>query len=265
MHPILFQWGPIIVRFYGLMYVVAILVGTYLVRREIGRKKIALSDDNLYNLVLFVFIAGLIGARIFYVVFNLDYYLANPKDIPAIWHGGLAIHGGLIGGFLLALIYCQKKEVPFLRLADAFAPSIILGQAFGRFGNFMNGDAHGPPTDLPWGMVFPQNSIAGQQFGQVPLHPVMLYEMILNLIIFAVLMKLRLAPSKEGYIFSLYLIFYSLDRFFVSFFRADNLMILGLSVPHLISLLIIGVVGYYLVRNRLWLPPISHGKKKMVR
>lgn len=265
MYPVLFQWGPITVRFYGLMYVVAILVGTYLIRREVRRKKLSISDDSLYNLVLLVFVAGLIGARVFYVVFSLDYYLANPKEIPAIWHGGLAIHGGVIGGFLAALFYCRKREVPFFRLADTFAPSIILGQTFGRFGNFMNGDAHGTPTDLPWGLVFPANSIAGQQFGPVPLHPTMLYEMILNFIIFALLMKLRLSPSKDGYIFSLYLIFYSVGRFLVSFFRADNLMIMGLSVPHLISVLIIGVAGYYLVRNRLWIPPLSRGKKIKIR
>ncbi|MBI4595041.1 MAG: prolipoprotein diacylglyceryl transferase [Candidatus Tectomicrobia bacterium] len=265
MHPILFQWGPITIRYYGLMYVIAIIVGTYLVKGEIKRKNLPLSEDNLYNLVLLVFFAGLIGARLFYVIFSLDFYLANPKEIPAIWHGGLAIHGGLIGGFLAGYWYSKSKKMSFLVMADLFAPSIILGQAFGRFGNFMNGDAHGVPTDLPWGIVFPPNSIAGQQFGQIPLHPVMLYELVLNLIIFITLRKWRLRPAKDGYIICLYLIFYSFARFFVSFFRADNLMVAGLSVPHLTSLLIIVVVGYFLVSKRLWVAPVSKNKKEQVR
>ncbi len=265
MYPILFQWGPITIRFYGLMYVIAIIVGTYLIKREIRRKNLSLTEDNLYNLVLLVFFAGLIGARLFYVIFSLDYYLANPKEIPAIWHGGLAIHGGLIGGFIAGYWYAKDKKIPFLLLADIFAPSIILGQVFGRFGNFMNGDAHGIPTDLPWGMVFPPDSIAGQQFGQIPLHPVMLYELVLNLIIFFILRKLRLKLSKNGYITCLYLIFYSIARFFVSFFRADNLMVTRLSVPHLTSLIIMVIVGYFLVRYRLWDAPVSHNKKVKIR
>ncbi len=265
MHPILFQWGPITIRFYGLMYVIAIIVGTYLIKGEIKRKNLPLTEDNLYNLVLLVFFAGLIGARLFYVIFSLDYYLTNPKEIPAIWHGGLAIHGGLIGGFIAGFWYARNKKIPFLHLADIFAPSIILGQASGRFGNFTSGDAHGVPTDLPWGLVFPPDSIAGQQFGQIPLHPVMLYELVLNFIIFFILRKLRLKPCKNGYITCLYLMFYSIARFFVSFFRADNLQVAGLSVPHLTSVVIVLLVGYFLVQYRLWDAPVSHSKKVTAR
>src|SRR3989304_2726959 len=101
----------------------------------------------------------------------------NLKEIPAVWHGGLAIHGGLIGGILAAGAYVRKKKVPFLKMTDAAAPAMILAQAFGRFGNFMNGDAHGTPTDLPWGMVFPPESMAGGEFPRIPIHPGLVLEM----------------------------------------------------------------------------------------
>ncbi|NIS59281.1 MAG: prolipoprotein diacylglyceryl transferase, partial [Proteobacteria bacterium] len=105
------------------------------------------------------------------------------------------MHGGILGGFLGGYIYARIKTVPFLRVADSVAPSLILGQAFGRFGNFMNGDAHGLPTQMPWGMVFPPGSIAGQQFPQTALHPTMLYEMAINLAIFFFLWKIRKRPA----------------------------------------------------------------------
>lgn len=234
------------------MYAVAILVGLYLIKREAFRKKIPLSEDEVTNFVLLVVLGGIIGARIYYVLFSLDYYLRHPAEIPAVWHGGLAIHGGIIGGVLVGYLLTWKHHISFWRMADVIAPSLILGQAFGRFGNFMNGDAHGIPTTMPWGLVFPETSIAGREFPGQPLHPTMLYEMIINFSIFLFLWKIRTRSYKDGFIFCLYLMSYSLGRFFVSFFRADDLYLGPLKMPHLVSIATILVFGYLMVHWRMW-------------
>ncbi|MBI5683300.1 MAG: prolipoprotein diacylglyceryl transferase [Deltaproteobacteria bacterium] len=262
MQPILFEYGPIQIRFYGLMYVIAILVGTYLIKKEVKHKGVQLTDDNVMNFIFGTVLAGIIGARLYYVVFNLDYYLANPKEIPAIWHGGLAFHGGLIGGLIFALVYLKRHNIEFWRMADIVAPAIILGQAFGRFGNFMNGDAHGMPTTMPWGIVFPKESIAGAEFPNIPLHPVMLYEMAINLSIFFFLWfgMRKHAPAcskqgrgyKDGFIFALYLLLYSIGRFIVENFRADSLMLGYLRTAQVVSILVAIAAVIFILKYKLW-------------
>jgi phosphatidylglycerol---prolipoprotein diacylglyceryl transferase len=252
MHPILVQFGPFAIRWYGLMYVTAMLVGGWLVGKEVARKSIPLSDDARWNFITIVFLCGILGGRIYYVLFNWRYYGANPAEIPAIWHGGLAIHGGLIGGAAAGFWYVTRHRLPFWKLSDAVAPSIILGQAFGRFGNFMNGEVHGTPTNLPWGIVFPPDSPAGREFGPVPLHPAMLYELVLNLMIFGFLWSIRKRPFKDGFLFCLYLMLYSVARFFVSLLRAEDLYLGPFRAPHVVSVVVIVVVGSYVVTHKLW-------------
>lgn len=256
MHPILFEFGPIQIRFYGLMYVIAIMVGSVLIKKEVKRKGIKLTDEDVMNFVLWSVLGGILGARIYYVIFNLDYYLANLKEIPAVWHGGLAIHGGLIGGILAAYIYVNHRKISFLKIADCVAPALILGQAFGRFGNFMNGDAHGRPTTMPWGIVFPPQSIAGSEFPDIPLHPTMLYEMTINLSIFLFLwFVLRKRDSKDGFIFIVYLVFYSIGRFIVENFRADSLMMGPLKTAQVVSLLLAVAALGVIVKGMMWKKP----------
>ncbi|MBW2057756.1 MAG: prolipoprotein diacylglyceryl transferase [Deltaproteobacteria bacterium] len=252
MHPVLITIGPVQIRFYGLMYVLAIVVGYFLLKSEVRRKGMGLSPDDVMNLIFWVVLGGLLGARIYYVAFNWEYYWPDWKEIPAIWHGGLAIHGGILGGLVAGLFYTRRKGLSFLRTADAVAPCLILGQAFGRFGNFMNGDAHGVPTKMPWGIVFPPGSIAGDQFPHLPLHPTMLYEMAINLAIFFFLWQIRKRPAKDGFIICLYLIFYSVGRFVVSFYRADSLMVGGVRAAHLISVVIVAIATFFLFKERLW-------------
>jgi phosphatidylglycerol:prolipoprotein diacylglycerol transferase len=252
MHPVLVTIGPIQIRFYGLMYVMAILVGYFFVKSEVKRKDMDLTPDDVMNFIFWVVLGGVIGARIYYVAFNWEYYWPDLREIVAIWHGGLAIHGGILGGLAAGFVYTGRKRIPFLRGADVVAPSLILGQAFGRLGNFMNGDAHGLPTKMPWGIVFPPGSIAGDQFPNIPLHPTMLYELAINLAIFVFLWTIRKRPAKDGFIISLYLILYSVGRFIVSFFRADSLMIGQIRAAHLISIVIIAIVIPLLIKGKLW-------------
>lgn len=253
MHPILFEFGPIQIRFYGLMYVIAILAGSFLIKREVRRKGIKLTEDDVMNFILWSVLGGIVGARIYYIAFNWDYYSANLRDIPAVWHGGLAIHGGLIGGILVAYIYLKQRGISFWKMADSVAPAIILGQAFGRFGNFMNGDAHGRPTAMPWGIVFPSGSIAGREFPNIPLHPTMLYEMAINISIFLILwFGLRNREHKNGFIFAAYLMLYSLGRFVVESFRADSLMMGPIRAAQAVSLTLAVATLIAILKGRLW-------------
>jgi len=252
MHPVAIQIGPLVIRWYGVMYGIGILIGGWLLGKEFHRKGIPLSDDERWNFLTLVFLSGIFCARFYYVLFNWDFYSTHPAEIPAIWHGGLAIHGGLIGGILGGWWYVRRHRLSFLALADAGAPSLILAQGLGRIGNFMNGEIHGYPTTMPWGIVFPPNSPAGQQFGQVPLHPAMLYEMMINFMIFAFLWSIRKRPAQSGFIFCLYLILYSVDRSIVSSFRAEDLMVGPFRAPHVVSVIIIIISGSYLIRKRLW-------------
>jgi len=264
MHPILFQYGPIEIRYYGLMYVIGILFASYLIKKEVKRKGIGLTEDDVINFIIWTVVGGVLGARAYYVLFNLGYYLSNPSEIPAIWHGGLAIHGGLIGGGFIAWSYLKKRGIRFWRMADAVAPAIILGQTFGRFGNFMNGDAHGAPTTMPWGIIFPPESIAGTQFPNTPLHPTMLYELVLNFLIFCFLwLVLRKKEHKDGYIFAMYIVLYSMGRFVVEHFRADSLMLGPLRIAQVVSLAIAVAVGALIIFKRLGdAPPASSSKKR---
>jgi phosphatidylglycerol:prolipoprotein diacylglycerol transferase len=253
MHPTLFRIGPVEIRYYGLMYVIAIVVGIILLRKEIPRKKLALAKDDIISYAFWVVIAGILGARIYYVLFMWkQFYAHNPGEIFAIWHGGLAIHGGILGGALAAFIYSRIKKVNFFDLTDAVSPMLALGQAFGRFGNFMNGDAHGMPTNLPWGIVFPRGSVAGDEFPGQPLHPVMLYELAANVISFFILWKLRKRNHKSGFILAMYLLNYGVIRFLVSFLRADSLMLGNLRGAHVISLLFIAGALVFIFVFKLW-------------
>ncbi|MGH8057514.1 MAG: prolipoprotein diacylglyceryl transferase, partial [Candidatus Entotheonellia bacterium] len=197
-------------------------------------------------------LGGILGARLYYVAFEWDYYRAQPWSIPAFWEGGLAIHGGLLGGLLAGVWLARRHRIPLWRLGDTIAPNLMLGQALGRFGNFMNGDAHGVPTDLPWGLVFAPETSAGRQFGAIPLHPVMLYEMAINLSIFALLWRLRSRSFRDGFLFGLYVLLCSTGRFVVEFFRADSLMLGPLRAAQVVSLLAILGVGVLLWHGQLW-------------
>jgi phosphatidylglycerol---prolipoprotein diacylglyceryl transferase len=257
MHPVLFEFGPIQVRFYGLMYAIGITCAVFIIRREVLRKQIPFSEDQVVNFVLSCVIGGILGARLYYVGFNWESYRHEAWEILKIWHGGLAIHGGVVGGTLAGWWYVRRHGVRFWTMADITAPCLILAQALGRFGNFMNGDAHGLPTDKPWGIVFPPTSIAGYEFPNTPLHPAMLYELVINAGIFGFLWSIRKRPWKDGFVFCLYCLLYSVGRFFVSGFRADSLMLsLGefgsFRMARVISVIIILAAGALIVSRQLW-------------
>ncbi len=253
MHPILFKIGPIEIRFYGLMYVCAILLSIYLLHKEAQRKGIPLSKDEIINVVFVSVLAGLIGARAYYVIFNWDYYGLNWKEIPAIWRGGLASHGGFIAGFIAALIYLKRYKVPLLKFSDSVIPLVVLGEAFVRFGNFMNGEAHGMPTNLPWGIVFPRGSPAGDEFPNMAVHPTMLYQLFYNLSVFVIVwFFLRKKEFQDGFIAAISIILYSIGRFYIEGLRADSLYIGPLRTAQAMSIILSAIMSYLILSKRLW-------------
>ncbi len=240
MHPILIEIGSLSIRWYGVMIVTACIVGIWVAGKEAERK--GLDKKIIQDFSLYAIMGAIIGARFYYVVFgDWPRFLENPLSLFAIWQGGLAIHGGILGGLLVGVFYTRKRHISFLKLADTFAPSIILGQAIGRIGCFFNGVAHGYPTILPWGIVYSPESPAGQMFPGQAIHPTQLYEMILNLIIFGILWKVRKKMKTHGHLFLLYVMLYSIIRVFVEHFRADKLTYLS-QISAAQSIGVIGIV-----------------------
>ncbi|MEN6369256.1 MAG: prolipoprotein diacylglyceryl transferase [Thermotogota bacterium] len=252
MHPILVEIGPITIRYYGLMYIVAIAVGFWLLTREVRRKEIALSSESLLDLTLWTIPVAIIGARLYYVAFQWDYYGRHLVDIVKIWQGGLAIHGGVLGGILAVFLFSRYKKVRFWTLTDALSPSLALGQAIGRIGNLMNGDAYGVPTSLPWGIHFPANSPAGMAYPGLATHPSMIYEMILDLLIFAYLWAVRKKGYKDGFSTAMYFILYAVARSIVTLTRGDDLYLGPIRAPHAISAVFIVVFGIFIWRGKLY-------------
>ena len=226
MHPILLEIGPFAIRWYGVMIATACMIGLLLAKKEAERN--GFKKEIIENFFLFAIIFSVLGARLYYIAFTQPaLFWQNPLSALAIWEGGLAIHGAILGGLLVSIIYTWKYRISFWKFADTLAPSLILGQAIGRIGCFLNGDAHGYPTDMPWGLIYSPESPAGQMYPGQTLHPTQLYEMVFNLIIFTVLWIVRKKIKTNGNLFLLYTILYSAGRIFVEYFRADKLTYLG--------------------------------------
>lgn len=246
MHPVLVEVGPLVIRWYGAMIALAFFTGMWIALKEAQRKGIG--KEKLEGFFIYVLIGAVMGARIYYVAFSdLGHFLKNLLSMFAVWQGGLAIHGAILGGLLVTIFYTKRQKIPFWRFADAIAPALILGQAIGRIGCFFNGDAHGYPTDRPWGLVYSPESPAGHMFPGQTLHPTQLYEMFLNLIIFGFLWMIRKKLKVDGHLFLLYVILYSSARIFVEHFRADRLTFMG-DISAAQSIGILGVItGFSLI------------------
>lgn len=228
------------VMWYGVLIASGLLIGIILSLRECRR--IGFKEDNLIDLLLVVIPVGIICARLYYVAFSWDYYSQNLGEIINTRNGGMAIHGGLIGGAIAGLIFCKIRKINFWQVMDIIAPAVILAQAIGRWGNFVNQEAFGGPTNLPWGIM-----IDG-----VKVHPTFLYESLGNLLIFFFLIWYRKHRRKnDGEVLALYMIFYSIVRFFVEGLRTDSLMFLGLRTAQMVSiaLCLLGIIIFFMLRR----------------
>ncbi|MDH4617125.1 prolipoprotein diacylglyceryl transferase [Brevibacillus sp. AY1] len=239
--PVAIALGPIKIHWYGIIMGLAFLLGTYLARYN--AKKSGIDADHVMNMVVLIIPAAIICARAYYVIFEWSQYKDNLLSIFAVWEGGLAIHGGLIGGVLAGAWYVRKHKLSFLLVGDVLIPSVILGQAIGRWGNFINREAHGDVASEQFMQYFPafirdQMYIQGQYY-----HPTFLYESLWNLVVFAILLLTLYYWKKfNGQVLFSYMILYSIGRFFIEGMRTDSLLIADtLRVAQLISLLLIAL------------------------
>lgn len=224
LNPVALDLGPLEIHWYGIIIAAGMLLGFYIANREADRR--GLPEGMFMDLMFYIIIFSIIGARLYYVVFQWEYYSRNLVDIIMINEGGMAIHGGLIGGFLAGFIFCRVKGYSFFQVADIAAPSLILGQAIGRWGNFMNQEAHGGEVTRGFleSLKLPEFIINQMYIDGAYYHPTFLYESLWNLLGFVILMLLR-PKLKIGQTMLLYLIYYSAGRFFIEGMRTDSLMI----------------------------------------
>ncbi|WP_110112495.1 prolipoprotein diacylglyceryl transferase [Bacillus sp. CGMCC 1.16541] len=245
------ELGPITIYWYGLIIGAGVLLALYVATREGERRGVP--KDTFIDLVLFAVPIAIISARIYYVLFEWDYYSQNLNEIPQIWQGGIAIHGGLIGAIVTAVIFCKIKGLSFWKVADIAAPSIILGQAIGRWGNFMNQEAHGGPVTREFleGLFLPDFIVNQMYINGTYYHPTFLYESIWNIIGFILLISLRRVNLKRGELFLSYVIWYSIGRFFIEGLRTDSLMLTEtLRIAQVISLVLIALAVVLIVFRR---------------
>lgn len=258
--PVAFNLGPLSVRWYGIIIAVGILLGYFVAQRALV--KAGLHKDTLVDIIFYSALFGFIAARIYFVIFQWPYYVENPSEIIKIWHGGIAIHGGLIGGFIAGVIVCKVKNLNPFQIGDIVAPSIILAQGIGRWGNFMNQEAHGGPVSrafleqlhLP-NFIIENMYINGQYY-----HPTFLYESIWDVAGFIILVNIR-KHLKLGETFFLYLTWYSIGRFFIEGLRTDSLMLTSnIRVAQLVSILLILISISLIVYRRIKYNPPLYSK-----
>lgn len=239
--PVALRLGNLEIRWYALIIVTGIILAIYLASKE--AVKVGLKEDDVVDFMLWGLPMSIIGARLYYVIFELPYYLAHPLEIFAIWNGGLAIYGGLIAGGLTLFFYCRYNFINFWKFLDVTGPSIILAQAIGRWGNFMNHEAYGPDTTKEFlqKLHLPHFIIENMYIEGIYRTPTFLYESVWNVLGFIVLILLRRKNYllKQGEVFLGYVIWYSFGRFFIEGMRTDSLYLVGnLRVSQLLSLLL---------------------------
>jgi phosphatidylglycerol:prolipoprotein diacylglycerol transferase len=254
--PLLFQLGPFSLRWYGLLIAVAVLLGLMLATR-LGRQR-GIEPAMIADLLPILVLAAVIGARLYYVVFEWRQYQLNWLDALAIWRGGIAIHGALLGGSLAVILYCRWRKLAFWNLLDVLVPSVALGQAIGRWGNFFNSEAFGLPTELPWKLTIPFANRPVQFLDQTTFHPTFLYESLWNLGVVVLLLVLFQRGLKgqlklpAGALSCVYLLSYSTGRLWIEGLRIDPLCLAGappfcdggLRMAQLMSLALMAAAGF---------------------
>lgn len=235
--PVLLYLGHIEIRWYSIIILLAVIAAVVI--SIIEAKKKGFKSDDIFSLVPWVLIGGVIGARLFHVVDKWGYYVANPSQILAIQQGGLAIWGALAGGGVAVVAYALLKRISLGRLVDVLTPGLITAQIIGRFACIINGDAAGGITTLSWGFIYvnPASMIPSNLYG-IPTHPYPVYEMLWNIGVLVLLLKVRRYMAKDGLLFLSYLSLYSIGRFLLTFVRQENIWFWGLQEAQVISIFI---------------------------
>ena len=239
------------IYFYGVILAIAIITGVF-VSEYFATKNFGFKKDTIIDLAPYLVVFGIIGARLYYCLLNHDFYMRFPTEILAIRHGGISIHGAILGGFIGLLIYAYRRKLSVQKLCDVTAIGLVLAQAIGRWGNFFNSEAFGRPTQLPWKLYI------APQYRPVPFleneyfHPTFLYESVLDLFVFGVLIWIVKSKrqGQDGNLALIYLILYSLVRIFVERYRIDSVSYIhGIPIAIIVSVAILLVSVLVLVKR----------------
>jgi len=232
--------GPIQIYWYSIFIFLGMLVACFAIYKEAKKREI--EEEFLVNLTFNTIILGIIGARLYYVLFNLPYYLNNPIEILEIWNGGLAIHGGIIAGLLFIIYYCKKHEVNIWKMLDIIVVGLIIAQAIGRWGNFFNSEAYGPITteENLRSLGIPSFVINGMYILGEYRQPTFFYESVWCLFGFCAMLLIRnYKYLKIGQLTGFYLIWYGIIRFIIEAMRTDSLMLGTIKMAQLVSIVFV--------------------------
>lgn len=219
-NPEIVRIGPLVIRWYGLMYLIGFVSAYFLIPRQKRAIKLGLKGEILQDLIFWLAAGVIVGGRLGYIIFyqydDLMFYLRNPLEIIAIWHGGMSFHGGFIGAVIAGYRFSLKRNIPFIELSDCVMPVVPIGLGLGRIGNFINGELYGRPATVPWAMIFPHG-------GPVPRHPSQLYEAFgEGLLLFTILWTLQKKSPRPGVLTASFVIGYGIVRFLLEFFREPD-------------------------------------------
>ena len=258
MNRVALDLGFVQIYWYSICIIVGMIIGMTLVYKEAKKKKI--NEDLITDLIFNTIIWAVIGARLYYVVFNLDYYLNHFGEIFEIWNGGLAIHGGILFGAVYVLYFTKTRKIHTLKIMDICTVGLIIGQIVGRWGNFFNQEAYGPVVSLSTleKLPLPQFIIDGMYIDGNYHHPTFLYESLWNLIGFCLLMFFRrFKYLKEGQLTGFYLMWYSLGRFFIESLRTDSLLLGNFKIAQIVSVVLF-LFGFFLLVFRIRTSRFEH-------
>lgn len=260
--PVAFSFGTFEVRWYGILIATGIILAFLLVQREMVKQK--MHPDFLTDMLIWAVPISIISARIYYVIFSWDFYKDHPGDIIKIWEGGIAIHGALIGAIITAAIFTRKRGVSFWKVADITAPGLLIGQIIGRWGNFMNQEAHGGPVSQSFleNNIIPDWIMNQMTIDGITYHPTFLYESMWNLVGLAIILLLRRVNLKRGEIFFFYIIWYSVGRFFIEGMRTDSLYGGDLRAAQVVSILgVLIALGLLIYRRFIMKTDVRYNDK----
>jgi len=256
-----FHLGPLYIRFYGIILMLGAVAGAFLAGKESKRR--GYDPDIVWDLFIYLLIGGIIGARVWHILtpspstgITTGWYLSHPLDALAIWKGGLGIPGAIIGGLIALYIYSRKTGIDFAEWTDIASPSLALGQAIGRWGNFVNQELYGAPTSLPWKIyIDPAHRLAGY-FDVEYYHPLFLYESLwslMNMFLLVWISRRYAELLKNGDIFLVYLVVYPAGRFLLEFLRLDSSMVGGFNINQTIMAFVatIAAVTLYLRHRKV--------------
>lgn len=246
-NPVLAELGPFQISYYGLIFVFGILLTYFFLKHAAKRRGLPLSGRDFDDALIYGIIGVIAGARLGSVLSEIGYYAANPLQIFAVWNGGMAFHGGLIGLVAAGYFYCRQKKIRFYDVADIVVIPLALALGFGRIANFINGEFYGIPTSLPWGVQF--QGVEGFR------HPVQIYEAIKNFLIFAILWTLRNKALHGGTVFWSFIALYGGMRFVLEFYKDLPPLLFGLTWGQVWSLPMLAAGLYMLYRFRFRTSP----------